>query len=175
MNVRDDLEGTQEQIDKIDAAIPFRSDTNGAANGGQRRRKLQIETINNADGNITISGAGEPNVFGTQTTQTGSDGLTQFTVNGTAVSLSTADANITAAVNDANLQLMAASSVFEAFDNGGKLGIREKVAQGVTLTLGGPDVGLFTGTTDTGTAGTGGSVKTVDQMVDDINIALAAW
>jgi flagellin len=168
-------EGTlQEQIDKINAAILLDPDTNGVLqakdNGGG---KLQIETINNADGNITITGAGEPNVFGTQTTQTGSDGLTQFTVNGTAVALTSADANITAAVNDANLQLMAASSAFEAFDNGGKLGIREKVAQGVTLTLGGPDVGLFTGPTNTGTAGTGGSVKTVDQLVDDINIALA--
>src|SRR6185369_274779 len=92
-------EGTlQEQIDKINAAILLDPDTNGVLqakdNGGG---KLQIETINNADGNITITGAGEPNVFGTQTTQTGSDGLTQFTVNGTAVALTSADANITAA------------------------------------------------------------------------------
>src|SRR5262245_10197150 len=164
----------QEQIDKINAAILLDADSNGvfqAKNDGTGR--LQIEAINNVDGNIAVTGAGEPNVFGTQTTQTGSNGQHNFTVNGTAITLTSADVNVTAAVNDANLQLLSAGSAFEAFDNGGKLGIREKVAQGATLTLGGADVGLFTGTTDTGTAATGGSVQTVDQLINAINTALA--
>jgi flagellin-like hook-associated protein FlgL len=171
-------EGTlQEQIDKINAAILLDADSNGVFqakdNGGG---KLQIETINNVDGDITVTGAGETAVFGAQATQTGSNGQHNFTVNGTAITLDTNDANVAAAVNHANLQLQAAGSAFEAFNNSGALGIREITAQGATLTLGGADVGvgkIFTTASDTGVAGTGGSVKTVDQLVTDINTALA--
>jgi len=164
----------QEQIDKINAAILLDADSNGvfqAKNDGTGR--LQIEAINDVDGNIAVTGAGEPNVFAIQTTQTGSNGQHNFTVNGTAITLTSSDVNVTAAVNDANLQLLTAGSAFEAFDNAGNLGIREKVSQGATLTIGGPDAGLFTSTTDTGVAATGGSVQTIDQLVDAINTALA--
>jgi hypothetical protein len=66
-------------------------------------------------------------------------------VNGDAVTLDTSDANVTAAVNHANLQLTAANSKFEAYVNSStKLGIREKSAQGVQLTIGAADSGLFT-------------------------------
>jgi flagellin-like hook-associated protein FlgL len=167
----------QEAIDKINAAILLDADSNGVIQAvDDGTGKLRIETTANADGNIAVAGAGEPNVFGTETVQVGSNGQYNVTVNGGAVSLTSADTNITAAVNDANLQLLLAGSAFEAFDDAGALGIREKVAQGVTLTLGGADVGpgkIFTTTTDTGTAATGGVVKTVDQLVDAINTALA--
>jgi flagellin len=163
----------QEQIDKINAAILLDADSNGVFqakdNGGG---KLQIETINNVDGDIAVTGLGETAVFGAQATQTGSNGQHNFTVNGAAITLTTADANVTAAVNNANLQLQAAGSAFEAFDDSGSLGIREITAQGATLTLGGADVGvgkIFTTSSDAGTAGTGGSVKTVDQLVTAIN------
>jgi flagellin len=164
-------EGTlAEQVDKINAAILLDSDSNGVIKAQATGGKLEITTTGNVDGSITVTGAGETNVFGTQVSVAGSDGLTAFTVNGDAVSLNTSDANVTAAVNHANLQLTAANSKFEAYVNSGtKLGIREKSAQGVALTIGGADSGLFTTTTNTGTAGVNGSVKTVDQLVDAIN------
>src|SRR5262245_1314841 len=50
----------QEQIDKINAAILLDADSNGVFqakdNGGG---KLQIETINNVDGDIAVTGLGE--------------------------------------------------------------------------------------------------------------------
>jgi flagellin-like hook-associated protein FlgL len=160
-----------EQVDKINAAILLDSDSNGVIKAQASGGKLQITTTGNVDGSISVSGAGATNVFGgTPVSVAGSDGLTSFTVNGDAVTLNTSDANVTAAVNHANLQLTAANSKFEAYVNSStKLGIREKSAQGVQLTIGGADAGLFTTNTNTGTAGVNGSVKTVDQLVDAIN------
>jgi flagellin len=164
-------EGTlAEQVDKINAAILLDSDSNGVIKAQASGGKLQITTTGNVDGSIAVSGAGATNVFGTAVSVAGSDGQTSFTVNGDAVTLNTSDANVTAAVNHANLQLTAANSKFEAYVNSStKLGIREKSAQGVQLTIGGADSGLFTSTTNTGTAGVNGSVKTFDQRVDAIN------
>jgi flagellin-like hook-associated protein FlgL len=168
----DTTEGTlQEAIDKINAAILLDADANGVIRAeDDGTGKLRISTINNVDGAVTVTGAGETNVFGTETTQTGSDGQTQFTVNGTTVTLTNADSpTLATAINTTNLQLQSASSAFEAYDaGGGLLGIREITAQGATLTIGGADAGLF-GAVTPGTAGSGGSVLTVDQIVAAIN------
>src|SRR5262249_38103183 len=168
-------EGTlQEAVDKINGAILLDSNFNGVVKAVASGGKLQLQTINNVDGAITVGGAGASDIFGTAVSQTGSDRQYGFTVNGTAVTLDNNDSTVSAAVNHANLQLQAANSAFEAFVSGGnKLGFREKSAQGVQLTIGGADSGLFTSTTNTGTAGVNGSVKTVDQLVDAINTALA--
>jgi flagellin-like hook-associated protein FlgL len=162
-----------EAVNAINAAILADPDANGVFEAWDNGGKLAVRTIGNVDGNFGITGGTATLLGGTTTTQAGSDGQTRFTVNGTMITLTAAEANVTAAVNAANLQLLAAGSAFEAFDDAGKLGIREKVAQGVQLTIGGADAGLFTSATDTGTAGSGGSVKTTDQLVAAINAAMA--
>lgn len=169
----DTTEGTvDEAVDKINAAILLDADTNGVIKAENAAGKLRITTVNNVDGNITVGGAGETNIFGAQATQAGSNGLTEFTVNGDAVSVGVSDgANVDAAVNSINLQLSAASSEFEAFNDSGALGIREKAANGTVLTLAGTDSGLFTALTNgsSANAGTNGSVKSVDSLVSEIN------
>jgi flagellin-like hook-associated protein FlgL len=162
-----------EAVDAINGAILGDPDANGVFEAYDNGGKLAVRTIGNVDGNFNITGGTATLLGGTPTIQTGSDGQIAFTVNGDAVTLTAAEANVTAAVNAANLQLQAANSAFEAYDNGGKLGIREKVAQGATLNIAGADAGLFTAAGDTGIAGTGGSVKTIDQLVSAINAALA--
>ncbi|RDV05184.1 flagellin [Undibacter mobilis] len=94
----------------------------------------------------------------------------EFTVNGAAVTIA-AGTGLAAAVTSVNAQLSGVNSKFQAFDDSGKLGIREITAQGTQLTLGGTDAAsLFGGTlTNTGTAAGVAAVKTVDQLVASIN------
>ncbi|PWB58594.1 MAG: hypothetical protein C3F17_18400 [Bradyrhizobiaceae bacterium] len=176
----DTTEGTlQEAIDKINAAILLDADTNGviqAEDDGTGR--LRITTVGNLDGTITVGGAGEATIFGTETTQTGSDGQWQFTVGDgvtdTTVTLTTGDSpSLITAINTANLQLTAADSEFEAYDaGGGMLGFRERVASGRNVTIGGPDATALFGAVLTSTnavSATNGTIQTVDQLVDAIN------
>src|SRR5262245_57049632 len=120
----DTTEGTlQEQIDKINAAILLDSDTNGVIKAQSHGGTLEITTVGNADGAMTVadtvpaSGAAVK-VFGAVAgTQSGSDGQYVFGVNGTSVTLSSVDSpSLTTAINTANLQL--ASAAFEAYDAG---------------------------------------------------------
>jgi hypothetical protein len=94
----------------------------------------------------------------------------EFTVNGAAVTVA-GGTGLAAAITSINGQLTTANSKFEAFDDSGRLGIREIAAQGTQLTLGGADAtSLFGGTlTNTGTAAGVAAVKTVDQLVATIN------
>jgi flagellin-like hook-associated protein FlgL len=158
----------QEAIDAINGAILLDADSNGVFEAYNNGGKLAVRTIANVDGSFNVSGGSATDLGGTAVSVAGSNGQTNFTVNGTAITLTTAEANVTAAVNATNLQLQAASSAFEAFDDTGKLGIREIVGQGAALTIGGADSALFAAVT-VGSAGTNGSVKTVDQLVTDIN------
>ena len=168
----DTTEGTlQEQVDKINAAILLDADSNGVVKAQINAGKLEIATVNNVDGTIAVTGAGETAVFGTQTTQAGSDGQYVINVNGTSVTLTSADSpSLATAINTANLQLT--SSAFQAYDaGGGQLGFREKTAQGVQVTLSGYDAtAMFTTTTSTNAvAAIGGAVKSVDELVAAIN------
>jgi flagellin-like hook-associated protein FlgL len=176
----DATEGTlQEQVDKINAAILLDSDTNGVIKAQATGGKLELTTVNNVDGAITVTGAGEAAVFGTEVTQAGSDGQYVFGVNGTSVTLTTGDSpSLTTAINTANLQLQAAGSAFEAYDAGStKLGFREKVANGTNVTITGTttDVALITGGTGNSiasanaAAASGGTVNDVDTLVTAIN------
>jgi flagellin-like hook-associated protein FlgL len=157
-----------EAIASINSAILSDADSNGVFEAYNNGGKLAVRTIGNVDGSFSVSGGSATDLGGTATSVAGSNGETNFTVNGTAITLTTAEANVTAAVNATNLQLQAADSAFEAFNDSGKLGIREIVGQGAALTIGGADSSLFAAVT-VGSAGTNGSVKTVDQLVDAIN------
>jgi flagellin len=176
----DTTEGTlQEQVDKINAAILLDSDTNGVIKAQATGGKLELTTVNNVDGAITVTGAGETAVFGTEATQSGSDGQYVFGVNGTSVTLTNTDSpSLTTAINTANLQLQAAGSAFEAYDAGSsKLGFREKVANGTNVTITGTttDVALIQGGTGNSiasanaAAASGGTVNDVDTLVTAIN------
>ncbi len=114
----------------------------------------------------TVAGLG----LGSSTTTsygTPSDSF-DFTVNGTSVSIASGT-GLASAVSSVTSQL--SGTGFEAFDNSGKLGIREVTAQGASLTIGGTDAtSLFGATlTNTGTATSTAGVNTVDQLVSAIN------
>jgi len=171
-------EGTlQEAVDKINAAILLDADSNGKIKAQATGGKLEITTVSNTDGNITVAdngvGGSETAIFGTQTTQTGSDGQYVIGVNGTSVTLTSGDSpSLTTAINTANLQLQAAGSAFQAYDAGSsKLGFREITAQGTNVTLTGYDAtNLFTTTTSANAAAaSGGTVNDVDSLVALIN------
>jgi flagellin-like hook-associated protein FlgL len=161
----------QEAVDKINAAILADPNMNGTIQAQLTAGKVEITSINNTDATLAAADAAG-RIFGVAATTTaGSDGLTAFTVNGTAVSLdASTGANLNAAINTANLQLLTAGSAFEAYDTGGNFGIREKVAQAATLTIAGPNASLFAAAV-AGTAATGGSVNDVDALVTLINNA----
>jgi flagellin-like hook-associated protein FlgL len=134
-----------------------------------------LSTAANVDGDITVSGAAEAGIFGAQITQTGSNGKTEFSVNGTAVELATATtgASLAAAVIETNRVLSDAGVKFQAFDSGGKLGIRATSVDSGSLAIGGADAGLF-GTTSGGvvngvTSAALTLAQSVDTMVSTIN------
>jgi flagellin len=154
-------------IDTINTAIAGDADSAGKFEAYNNGGNLAIRSVGNVDGSISVTGAGEANVFGAQTSVAGSDGQTNFTVNGAAVSLTTAQSSVALAVTKANADL-GTSSAFEAFDDSGKLGIRAKATGSTAVTIGGADAALF-GTPTVGTAGTLAGVKSVDTLVSEIN------
>src|SRR5215470_6104407 len=172
-------EGTlQEAVDKINAAILLDPDSNGVIKAQANGTKLEITSVNNADGAISVADknvvGSETAIFGTEVTQAGSDGQYVVGVNGTSVTLTSTDSpSLTTAINTANLQLQAAGSAFEAYDAGStKLGFREKTANGVNVTLTGYDATSLFGATLTSTnaaAASGGTVNDVDSLVTLIN------
>jgi flagellin len=147
---------------------------------------LKLTTVNNVDSTITVVDNGDAgdadllmDVVGNRTSVTGSDGAHAFTVNGTAVTITTSQTDITTAVAKANSDL-GATHAFEAYDASGALGFRAKSNGATALTIanvagskaanntaGG---GIFNAAQTLGTATTTpGSAKTVDQMVEAIN------
>jgi flagellin-like hook-associated protein FlgL len=101
-------------------------------------------------------------------TTAGSNGQTNFTVNGSAVSLTTAESSVALAVTKANADLGASSAV-EAYANGSNLGFRNKANGTTTITIGGADASLFAAASAGTAPSVAGSVKTVDTLVNDIN------
>ena len=127
------------------------------------------------DGAITVTGTAETSVFGTQDATDGSDGSWNFSINGTAITLdATTGADVDTAVSTINATLQNAGVKFQAWNSGGKLGIRATTTDAGSLTIGGADANLF------GTPGPSGTVSgttsmaltlaaTVDDMVSTIN------
>jgi flagellin-like hook-associated protein FlgL len=145
-----------------------RSDIEAFNSGGN----LQIRTTANVDGSITVAGAGETAVFGAEVTVAGSDGQHSFTVNGTQVTLTSAQATVAQAVTKANADL-GPTHAFEAFDDSGKLGFRAKSAGVTALTIADGDTStsasLFAAAVP-GTAPTvAGKVRTADEIATAIN------
>jgi flagellin len=149
--------------------------------------KLEFYLANGATGSgqtITIAGLGNGGTSPSATTSFGlGAGASQSGTNATSYSFTVSDGTttnaitLTAAASDTlanaitsvNTQL-GPSNTFEAYDNGGRLGIREKVAGGKTLTIAGADSAALFGATLANTGAAGGlTVKTVDQLVDAIN------
>ena len=181
----------QSQLDSIFGAGNFTATVNGSTGltiTGKADGSNDVSISNQAaaGGSATTAGLG----FGTTTvTDTGTLDQTvaglglgsstttsygtpadsyDFTVNGTSVSIA-AGTGLASAVSSVTSQL--SGTGFEAFDNSGKLGIREVTAQGASLTIGGTDAtSLFGATlTNTGTATTTAGVNTVDELVNAIN------
>jgi flagellin-like hook-associated protein FlgL len=135
-----------------------------------------LTATSNLDGDIDVSGSSKASIFGTEVQTTGSNGLTEFSVNGTSINLNTTNgADVATAVATINTQL-GSTSKFQAYDDGGKLGIRAVTTDAGSLSIGGADAGLF------GTPSAGGVVsgitsaaltlaRTVDDMVSSINNA----
>ncbi len=96
----------------------------------------------------------------------GSDGKTSFSVNGVAVSLTTADDSIAKALETINTQLGNAGSKFKAVESSGALKIQANDSTAGALKITGTDASLF------GAAINDTSInlaKTTDQLVNEIN------
>jgi flagellin-like hook-associated protein FlgL len=134
---------------------------------------LQIRTVGNVDGSITIAaGAAETAIFGGETSVAGSDGQHSFTVNGTQVTLTTAQVTVAQAVAKANADL-GPTHAFEAFDDSGRLGFRAKSAGVTALTIADGDTSTAAGLFAAAVAGTApttaGKVRTADEIATAIN------
>jgi flagellin len=161
-------------VNAINAQIAADSDANGKfiayADGSNQ---LAIRSLTNTDGPIsvtdTVALSGDTAaVFGAGTAVPGSDGITTFMVNGQPVALTSAQSTVALAVDKANADL-GPTSLFEAFNNGGNLQFRAKNNGATAVTITGTDSGLF-GAATLGTPPiTQGAVKTVDQLVAEIN------
>ncbi len=155
-------------VTKINDAIAADADAAGKFEAVADGDKLQIRSAANVNGSIAVTGAGETAIFGTQVSVPGSSGEKSFTVNGTAVTLTATQNDVAAAVLKANADLGASNAV-EAYADGTSLAFRNKAKGTATIAIAGTDAGLF-GTASAGTAPTtAGAVKTVDQLVADIN------
>jgi hypothetical protein len=152
-----------------------------AAAGGT---SVTLSGLASQDGTIQIGevdgGTTAASIFGTVATvnsaaTAGSDAKSEFSINGTAISLdrATTGASLTTAVAEVNKQLAAAGQKFQAYDASGKLGIRATATDSGALAIGGADANLF-GTPSGGivTGSTNASLKlaqTVDDLVNSIN------
>jgi flagellin-like hook-associated protein FlgL len=145
-----------------------RSDIEAFASG----TSLQIRTTASVDGSITVAGAGETAIFGAETAVAGSDGQHSFTVNGTQVTLTSAQATVAQAVTKANADL-GPTHAFEAFDDAGKLGFRAKSAGATALTIADGETSTAAGLFAAVVAGTAptvpGKVRTADEIATAIN------
>jgi len=135
---------------------------------------LKIEAVATGDGDVTVSGTDATTTFGaTPTLVAGTDGITSFTVNGKAVSLtSVTGSDLATAIASVNTQL-GTDSKFQAYSDAGKLGLRAVADEAGTLTVGGSDAKLFGTLTNGAAAGTDKAglnfARTVDDLVGVIN------
>jgi len=128
---------------------------------------IVLTAANNEDASFAVSGTAATSIFGTATSARGSDGKLSFTVNGTAVSLdATSGATLTDAIANTNIALKAAGSKFQAYNNGGKLGVRAITTDAGALSLGGIDGELFGASTLQNNLSLG---YTTDELVANIN------
>ena len=160
-------------INTINAQIAGDADANGKFLAYNNGGSLAIRSLTNTDGNISITdtvpaSGNAAAVFGAGTLVPGSDGITTFMVNGQPVTLTTAQSTVALAVDKANADL-GPTSLFEAFNNGGNLQFRSKNNGNVAVSVTGTDSALF-GAVAPGTPPmSSGAVKTVDQLVTEIN------
>jgi flagellin-like hook-associated protein FlgL len=106
--------------------------------------------------------------FGASQSAAGVDAQSyDFTINGTGISIA-AGTTLANAITQINTTL-GSSHAFEAYDNGGKLGIRAKNQGATALTIGGASAGLFAAVTPGTDPTTPGSVYNADQIVNAIN------
>ncbi|MBU1306667.1 MAG: hypothetical protein KKF33_14265, partial [Alphaproteobacteria bacterium] len=125
-------------------------------------------------GDVAVSGTDATASFGAAPTlASGTDGKTNFTVNGKAVELtSVTGVDLTTAIASVNTQL-GTDSKFQAYNDAGKLGLRATTDDAGTLTIGGSDAryfGTLTGNTVVGADKAGlNFVRTVDDLVKAVN------
>ncbi|MDQ2079919.1 flagellin [Xanthobacteraceae bacterium Astr-EGSB] len=137
---------------------------------------VNLTAAANEDAQIAITGTANTitDTFGANVTGTqGSNGKTEFSVNGTAVELTTAETTAALAVAKINEQL-GSSSKFQAYADVNKVGIRATTTDAGSLAIGGTDAGLFGTKSAAGiVSGTTSAAltlsKTVDNMVSEIN------
>jgi flagellin-like hook-associated protein FlgL len=100
----------------------------------------------------------------------GNTGARTFTINGTAVTLTTADNTITKAIATINAAL-GPSNAFQAVPDGAGTSIimQSKNNGTQTLTFGGTDAAFWGAVTQGSAPTTAGVAKTVDQLVSEIN------
>ena len=131
-------------------------------------KAITLTAANNEDASFAVSGTAATSVFGAgPTSARGSDGNLTFTVNGAAISLnSTTGATLTDAVANTNIALKAANSKFQAYNSGGKLGIRAITTDASALSIGGVDGELFGASVSQNNLSLG---LTTDELVANIN------
>ncbi|MBS1167692.1 MAG: flagellar hook-associated protein FliD [Proteobacteria bacterium] len=129
---------------------------------------IVLTAANNEDASFAVSGTAATSIFGAAPTSArGSDGKLSFTVNGAAVSLdATSGATLTDAVANTNIALKAAGSKFQAYNNGGNLGIRAITTDAGALSMGGVDGELFGASASASNLSLG---YTTDELVANIN------
>jgi flagellin len=128
---------------------------------------IVLTAANNEDASFAVSGSAATSIFGTGTSARGSDGKLSFTVNGAAVSLdATSGATLTDAVANTNIALKAAGSKFQAYNNGGNLGVRAITTDAGALSMGGADGELFGASASASNLSLG---YTTDELVANIN------
>ncbi|WP_282568107.1 flagellin, partial [Devosia sp. FKR38] len=141
---------------------------------------LKLEAAATGDGDIEVSGTDATATFGAAPTKvSGTDGKTTFTVNGKAVELTSASTGTTAgdtltnAIASVNTQL-GTDSKFQAYNDGGKLGLRAITDDAGSLSVGGSDARYF-GTPAAGVvAGADKTGLNFTRSVDDLVTAVNA-
>ncbi len=159
--------GVIAQINTAIAADPDMAGKVTATDDGSGKVVLTAATAENGK-TIVVSGGAAPSVVGaTPTTVAGNSGSTNFSVNGVAVSLTSADTTAAKAIATINVQLGNAGSKFKAVDDGtGKIKIQANDSTAGALKITGADAGQFGAAIDDTTLH---FAKTTDQLVNEIN------
>ncbi|PKR90165.1 hypothetical protein CXZ10_01890 [Pleomorphomonas diazotrophica] len=173
----------QQAIDGSDLAGKLTATIDGS-------NQLKIEATDTQNSDITFggtaglaaelvgagaSGAASDAVAAAGVNHKGHSGKTEFSVNGTAISLdTTTGSNLTTAVDNINKTLAASGSKFKAVASAGKLAIQAATTDAGSLQITGNDADIFSATADvTSVAGAATSglnlLKTVDTLVSEIN------
>jgi flagellin-like hook-associated protein FlgL len=138
-----------------------------------------LTAVDKEDASISVSDGANTTglatlLWGTPTSTAGSNGKTEFSVNGTAVTLTTADNTAAKAAATINTAL-GSSSKFQAYaDTDNKIGIRATTTDAGALAISGADAGLFGTKTASGVVNgiTSANLtlsRTLDDLVNTIN------